>query len=214
MANLNWNIGRVNESNDALVSWAISDISTLAGQTAASVVNIFSPTAHAVVDNTTTLVRKPIQTIWTAENYGKLARTVPAVPLDMWMKALRFPVSALDNGLNYLVNNNLERGVEAVKSVTTNLVSNIITNNGQTRFKALKALGGLVKWAGDIMGTLIKTPTGALAAGTSILDKYLAKGTSFTEKFLNKVRVTDKNFISLRPFINSADMPQVANAER
>jgi len=211
MVNLDWKIGNVTNDNDALISGAFKDITTLGSDTAGSAMNVISPSAHALIDNTATLGRKPFKTAFTAENYGKLAKTVPAIPADVVMKWVRLPVSFIDNFLTYGINNNLQRGITATKSLTTGLVSNIITNNGQTRFKALKLLWGLVEGAWDVIGTLIKTPTGTLAAGTSIVDKYLAKGTTATQEFVEGVRITDQNFLTTRPFINTADMPQAAN---
>lgn len=214
MVNLDWNIGQVNEGNDSLIWGALWDVATLTNRTAWSIANTLSPSALAVVDNSATLVRKPIKTVFTAENYGKLAKTVPAIPMDLAMKGVRLPIWFIDNVLNYGINNNLERWVAGIKALTTWFLANIVTNNGNTRFKALKALGAFIEWTGDVVGTVVKIPTWALAAGTSIVDRFMAKGTTFTENFVNSVRVSGDNFIGVKPFTNSADTPQAANDER
>lgn len=214
MATLNWSIGTVQDRNDALITGAIQDVASVTTRGASSVLNTVSPSALAVFDNTTTLIRKPFTTLGTAENYWKLARTVPAIPMDLIMKAIRLPFSRIDDALNYVVNNNLDRGLEAVKSVTTWLAANLITNNGHTRFKVLRAIGTAIEWAGDLVGTLIKTPTWALAAGTWFLDTLLAKWTQWTEGFVNSVRISDKNFVNSNPIVPTADMPAVANNNR
>lgn len=109
MTKLNWNIGQIDNKNDALLTGAVQDIASLTSRTASSALNTISPSALAAFDNTTTLIRKPFNTIGTAENYGKLARTIPAVPMDLIMKSIRLPFSRIDDALNYVVNNNLQR---------------------------------------------------------------------------------------------------------
>jgi hypothetical protein len=119
MTKLDWNIGRVNDHNDALITGAVKDVSTIAERTASQLMNTVSPSAFAVFDNTATLVRKPFTTIGTPANYGKLAKTIPAIPMDIAMKSVRLPFSRIDDAMNYVVNNNLERVVAGAKSLTT-----------------------------------------------------------------------------------------------
>jgi hypothetical protein len=76
--------------------------------------NTVSPSTLAVVDNTLSLISNPKNFI-TGTNYAKLAKTVPAIPMDIMMKAFRLPFSRIDDALQYVVNNNLERVTEAVK---------------------------------------------------------------------------------------------------
>jgi len=214
MTKLNWQAGSVDANNDALITGAVKDVFSFTDRTASQVMNTVSPTALAAVDNTATLIRKPINTIGTWENYWKLAKTVPAVPMDIALKAFRLPFSRLDDALTYAVNNNLDRMWETAKALTTWLVANLISNNHQSRFKTLNAVATWIEGFGDIVTSVLKAPTGLLAKGTSIVDHYLGKGTEWTEWFLNGVRVTDKNFMQATPITHSADTPQVANDNR
>lgn len=215
MTKIDWNIWKIDEWNNALVTWAVTDVGRVTQRTASSVLNTVSPSALAVADNTLSLVSNPANFI-KAENYGKLAKTVPAIPMDIMMKAFRLPFSRLDDALNYTINNNLERGTTAIKGLTTQFVANLLTNNGTRENKFMNALGTGVEGFGDLVTTIIKTPTGALAAGTSIIDKYLWQATNWTEWFVNSVRIQspDKNFFSVKPITPTRDTPQAANDNR
>lgn len=215
MTKLDWNIGRVGEGNDALITGAVKDVASLTNRTAAQLMNTVSPSALAAIDNTATLISSPKKTLGTGENYKKLATTIPAVPLDVAMKSVRIPFSRIDDILNYGINNNLERWVAWIKAVTTKLIANLITNNGQRQNSFVNALGGMVEWFWDLVGTVAKAPTGILAKITGGIDRFLSKGTNWTQEFVDSVRIQDKHFVEMNPpAINSDDAPQAANDNR
>jgi len=171
---LDFKIWRVSNDNDAFITWAIKDISSLTTETleaAASTLEF----VRVAWENTSQLIRQPIKTTFSLANWKKLLLTLPAVGSDVLMKASRLPFSTLDNGILYTVNNNLERIIDFTKANTTRLAGNIISKNGDSRFKLLRWLGIAIEWTGDAIGAVIKAPSGILAKWTSVIDEVLAK---------------------------------------
>lgn len=215
MTRLDYSVWNVNQDNDALFTWAIGDLSKLAQNTAEQIANTFASSGSVAVENTVQLVRKPLATIFSWSNWAKLARTPFVAGSDIAMKAARLPFSRLDDAVTYVVNNNFERLVTTIKSYTSGLVSNIITNNGQSRFKTLRGIWTAVEWIGDAIWSIIKLPWGIISSATSTIDGFLAKGTSATQKWVDNLRISDTNFIPKSPeslgIINSASHPEAAN---
>ena len=217
MTKLNWDIGRVNENNDALYTWAISDIATAVNDTAEKTMSVFLPSTMAIVENTAQAIRSPIQTAWSGKNWMRLLKTIPVVGADVGMKALRLPFATLDNALQYVVNNNLQRTTDLTKKYTTELVGNIISDNGKSRYKALRWIGAGFEGIGDWLMTIARAPTGWLGKVTSIIDTFLAQGTTATDKWVQNLRVSEDNFIPRRHYdwiTNTASTPEAANSSK
>lgn len=214
MTALDFNIWKVGPDNDALYSWAVSDIAKFVIKTWEQAASLVAPQTKVMAENTAHLIRKPIDTTFTGKNWWKLALTIPSIWADIIMKAMRLPFATLDNALTYVVNNNLERTVWITKAYTTGLVSNLISQKWKSRFKFVRWVGIGVEWVGDLLGSLVKLPTWALAKGTSIVDKFLAKGTKTTDSWVKWLRVSDTEFISVNNWdgiTNTWSTPEAAN---
>lgn len=211
---LDFNIGKVSNDNDALFTWAVDDIATATKSIWEKAMSTVFPSLITAAENTAQLVRKPINTTFSKSNWKKLLLTLPAVGSDVVMKSLRLPFATLNDALIYVVNNNLERGVDFSKAYTTRLAANIISNKWQSRFGLLKWLWTWVEGFGDLIGSVIKTPTWVLGKWTSIINEVLAKWTTKTDGWVNGLRVSDTNFIPRNHYdgvTNSSSMPEVAN---
>lgn len=211
---LDFNIGNVANDNNAVITWAVKDVSDFAVNTAERISSIFLPSVVAWYENTLQLIRKPLKTTFSSENIKKWLLTLPSVWSDIAMKSVRAPVSIIDNGLNWLVNNNLERGIDLIKASTTRLVGNIISNKWQSRFAMLRWLGSLIEGAGDIVWSAIKAPTWGVGILMSKFDKFLSEGTEQTNTWVNGLRIWDDDFIPRRHYdmvTNQSSRPEAAN---
>ena len=215
MTRANWNIWSVGPDNDALLTAPLTDAWAFVSRTASSVAHTLSPTALAAFDNTAALIRQPIKTIGTAENYGKLAYTLPAAIMDIVAQAGKLPFSRLDDAVQFILNNNIERWVEAIKGVSTTLLANIISKNKTATSKFWNGVATWVEWAWDIVWTLLKALPGGLGVATSFVDSKLAKATTWTGEQVASVRISDKSILGWVNILkNSSDRPEAANSNR
>ena len=214
MTKLALNAPYVGPHNDALVPWAIGDVANATTKIAGSVANVVSPPLRLVVDNTSQLIRKPITTLKDKTSYGNFITSFPAMWAHALMSTLRLPVSSIDAAANYVIHNNIHRGVETVKALTTTAIGNIISNNWKSRFKALRWLAIWVEGLGDLVWSIIQLPSFALAKWTSLVDKFLSQATTWTQNFLEGCRITPHTKFPVKTFINSWDMPQAPNMNR
>lgn len=197
-----WN---VSEKNNGVVSWIPTDIAKIVDFTAKTATEALTP-IDVFAENIAHTVSNPIdvffRSTWDAA-YKKLLKFFPATIVSSITKAIDLPFATLEKAIEYWINNNVTRLVDSSKWISTKFIANLITGNGETKYKSAQYLWNFVEWIGDVVWTLVKSPFWLAQKIPNVIRKNdFTGGTQdladwWTKKIKNQ-RLSEKDYYKIR----------------
>ena len=213
MVNLNLKIWNVTEENNGILLWGPDrDLSNAIGKISSAAASVLTP-VNIAVENTIDTIRHPINNIvnYKAKNgsYKKLLKFVPSTIALAITKAIDLPFATAEKAVEYVLNNNVERGLEFTKWISTKFLANIITSNWETNSGTAKLLWSFIEWTWDLVTSAVKLPLWlthkAIKAPRNIKWYGTQVAADWSTKNMESLQISDKSYLEWIKLINTSD---------